>query len=82
MYIYIHEKNFGLLINGKWQKNNNTIDVTNPFDGKKISSVSSADAKQINKSIQSANEAFKAWSKTSAKYRSEILKNLFSLTKK
>ena len=76
------KKIFGLLINGKWQINNNTIDVTNPFDGKKISSVSSADAKQINKSIQSANEAFKAWSKTSAKYRSEILKNLFSLTKK
>ena len=76
------KKIFGLLINGKWQKNNNTIDVTNPFDGKKISSVSSADAKQINKSIQSANEAFKAWSKTSAKYRSEIFKKSILLNKK
>ena len=29
------KKNFGLLINGKWLKNRETIDVFNPFDGKK-----------------------------------------------
>ena len=75
------EKNLGLLINGKWLKNKKTIDVLNPFDGKKVSSVSIADAKQINNSIKSAHLAFKNWSKKSAKYRSDILKNLFILTK-
>ena len=28
-------KSFGLLINGKWLNNKKTIDVLNPFDGKK-----------------------------------------------
>ena len=73
-------KSFGLLINGKWLNNKKTIDVLNPFDGKKISSVSIAETKEINSSIKSAHLAFQKWSKTSAKYRSEILKNLFKLT--
>ena len=73
-------KSFGLLINGKWLNNKKTIDVLNPFDGKKISSVSVAETKEINSSIKSAHLAFKKWSKNSAKYRSEILKNLFKLT--
>ena len=59
-------------------KNKNTIDVFNPFDGKKISAVSSADANQIKDSIKFAHSAFQSWSKTSAKYRSEILKNYLS----
>ena len=75
------KKNFGLLINGKWLKNRETIDVFNPFDGKKISTVSCANSNQINNSIKFAHLAFKSWSKTSAKYRSEILKKLFKLTK-
>ena len=58
VYIYIMNKNFGLLINGKWLKNKKTIDVLNPFDGKKISSVSIADSKEINNSIKSAHLAF------------------------
>ena len=74
-------KNFGLLIDGKWLKNKKTINVYNPFDGKKISAVSIADSKQIINSIKSAHLAFQSWSKTSAKYRSEILKKLFKLTK-
>jgi len=75
------KKNFGLLINGKWLKNRETIHVFNPFDGKKISTVSCANSNQINNSIKFAHLAFKSWSKTSAKYRSEILKKLFKLTK-
>ena len=73
-------KNFGLLINGKWLKNKKTIDIFNPFDGKKISAVSSADSNQIKDSIKFAHSAFQSWSKTSAKFRSEILKKLFKLT--
>ena len=73
-------RNFGLLINGKWLKNKKTIDIFNPFDGKKISEVSSADSNQIKNSIKFAHSAFQSWSKTSAKFRSEILKKLFKLT--
>ena len=47
IYIYIMNKSFGLLINGKWLNNKKTIDVLNPFDGKKISSVSIAETKKL-----------------------------------
>ena len=36
IYIYIMNKSFGLLINGKWLNNKKTIDVLNPFDGKRF----------------------------------------------
>ena len=60
------KKNFGLLINGKWLKNRETIDVFKPFDGKKISTVSCANSNQINNSIKFAHLAFKSWSKNSS----------------
>ena len=74
-------KNYGLLIDGKWVKNKKTFSVFNPFDGKIISVVSSADSNNINDSIKFAHLAFQKWSKTSAKVRSDILKKLFIITK-
>ena len=53
-------KNNGLLINGKWLRNKNTIDVFNPFDGKKISAVSCLDSRQIKDSIKFAHSAFQS----------------------
>ena len=55
------KKNFGLLINGKWLKNRETIDVFNPFDGKKISTVSCANSNQINNLIKLVQNTFKFW---------------------
>ena len=62
-------------------KNKKTFSVFNPFDGKIISVVSSADSNNINDSIKFAHLAFQKWSKTSAKVRSDILKKLFIITK-
>ena len=60
LYINIcMNRNFGLLINGKWLKNKKTIDILNPFYGKKISEVSSADSNQIKDSIKFASEIIK-----------------------
>tara|TARA_B100001057_G_scaffold357577_1_gene359599 strand:- start:952 stop:2379 length:1428 start_codon:yes stop_codon:yes gene_type:complete len=72
-------KNYGLLIDGKWIENKKTLNVFNPFDQKKIASVSIASATQITNAIQNSQYAFKKWSKTSVKDRSQILKNLFKI---
>ena len=48
---------------------------------KKIASVSIASAAQIKNAIQNSQYAFKKWSRTSVKDRSQILKNLFRIVK-
>ena len=72
-------KNYGLLIDGKWVENKKTLNVINPFNQKKIASVSIASAAQIKNAIQNSQYAFKKWSRTSVKDRSQILKNLFKI---
>ena len=74
-------KNYGLLIDGKWVENKKTLNVLNPFNQKKIASVSIASAAQIKNAIQNSQYAFKKWSITSVKDRSQILKNLFRIVK-
>ena len=74
-------KNYGLLINGKWVENKKILSVLNPFNQKKIASVSIASAAQIKNAIQNSQYAFKKWSRTSVKDRSQILKNLFRIVK-
>ena len=74
-------KNYGLLIDGKWVKNKKTLNVLNPFNQKKIASVSIASAAQIKNAIQNSQYAFKKWSRISVKDRSQILKNLFRIVK-
>ncbi len=74
-------KNYGLLIDGKWVENKKTLNVLNPFNQKKIASVSIASAAQIKNAIQNSQYAFKKWSRTSVKERSQILKNLFRIVK-
>lgn len=74
-------KNYGLLIDGKWVENKKTLNVLNPFNQKKIASVSIASAAQIKNAIQNSQYAFKKWSRTSVKDRSQILKNLFRIVK-
>ena len=74
-------KNYGLLIDGKWVENKKTLNVINPFNQKKIASVSIASAAEIKNAIQNSQYAFKKWSRTSVKDRSQILKNLFRIVK-
>jgi succinate-semialdehyde dehydrogenase/glutarate-semialdehyde dehydrogenase len=74
-------KNYGLLIDGKWVENKKTLNVLNPFNLKKIASVSIASAAQITNAIQNSQYAFRKWSRISVKDRSQILKNLFRIVK-
>ena len=74
-------KNYGLLIDGKWVENKKTLNVLNPFNQKKIASVSIASAAQTTNAIQNSQYAFRKWSRISVKDRSQILKNLFRIVK-
>jgi succinate-semialdehyde dehydrogenase/glutarate-semialdehyde dehydrogenase len=74
-------KNYGLLIDGKWVENKKTLNVLNPFNLKKIASVSIASAAQTTNAIQNSQYAFRKWSRISVKDRSQILKNLFRIVK-
>ena len=76
------KKNYGLLINGKWVKSSNHLDVLNPFDNKIISKVSTASIKELTEAVKSCHSGFKSWSTYSAKKRSDILKNFYNLVKK
>ena len=73
--------NYGLLVDGKWIENKNTLNVLNPFNQKKIASVSIASTIQIKNAIQNSQDAFEKWSKTSVKDRSQILKDLFRIVR-
>ncbi|MCL1935348.1 MAG: aldehyde dehydrogenase [Defluviitaleaceae bacterium] len=65
-------------INGKWvaPENGKYFDVISPIDGKVISKVAESHAYDVNLAVDAAHEAFKTWSKTSAKERSYILNKI------
>ncbi|GAA4354783.1 NAD-dependent succinate-semialdehyde dehydrogenase [Kangiella marina] len=60
-------------INGEWISATNTFDVDNPFDNGVIASVTDCTAEHADNAIEAASEAFKSWSKTTAKQRSSLL---------
>jgi succinate-semialdehyde dehydrogenase/glutarate-semialdehyde dehydrogenase len=64
----------GLLINGKLISSNRTVDVTNPANGQKVGSVPCLTRDQVREAINSAQNAFKAWSKLTPGKRSKILR--------
>ncbi|WP_339702760.1 NAD-dependent succinate-semialdehyde dehydrogenase [uncultured Marixanthomonas sp.] len=68
-------------INGVWvsSENESTFEVTNPFDNSVIANVANLGGSETKKAIDSANEAFKTWSKTTAEERSRLLKKLYQL---
>ena len=76
------KKIYGSLIHGKWIKGSNFLNVSNPFNNKTITEISTSNITQTVEAIKSCQLGFKSWSKYSAKDRSEILKNFFSLVKK
>ena len=67
-------------INGKLVETNsgNYIDNYNPASGKVYSLVPDSNEDDINAAVLAANTAFKSWSKTSKKYRSDLLMRLAS----
>jgi len=69
-----------LLINGEWKfSSNNEFNTYNPFNGKIIKSIPDASENDIYKAIDSANNAFKTWSKTSPYERSTYLMRAWNL---
>ena len=66
------------LINGKWVGSAETP-ITNPANGKEIARVPHFGAKETEQAIEAASAAFKTWSKSLAKTRSQILRKWFDL---
>ena len=67
------------LINGEWVSSNETFDVTNPVNGKVITSVPDLGSQETEKAIDLAYEAFQSWRWTTAKERSNLLRKWFDL---
>jgi len=67
-------------INGKLVESSsgNYIDNYNPASGKVYSLVPDSNEDDINAAVLAANTAFQSWSKTSKKYRSDLLMRLAS----
>jgi len=76
------KKIYGSLIYGKWIKGSNFSNVLNPFNSKIISKVSTNNIQETIDAIKSCQLGFRSWSKYSAKDRSDILKDFYSLVKK
>lgn len=60
-------------INGQWISADTTFEVDNPFDNGVIASVTDCTKEHAEQAIQAADIAFKSWSKTTAKERSQLL---------
>ncbi len=76
------KKIYGSLIHGKWIKGSNFSNVLNPFNSKIIAKVSTNNIQETIDAIKSCQLGFRSWSKYSAKDRSDILKDFYSLVKK
>ncbi|XP_030374065.1 uncharacterized protein LOC115623724 [Scaptodrosophila lebanonensis] len=71
------------LVNGNWidSSNNDTFDVTNPVNGKKIGSVPNMTVQDAQNAINAAKQAYesKEWRSLTAKDRSNLLKKWHKL---
>ncbi|KAK1126827.1 hypothetical protein K0M31_004449 [Melipona bicolor] len=68
-------------INGKWigGEKNETFPIYNPVNQSVIKNVPDMDVKDTRLAINAASEAFKSFSKTTAKERSDLLRNWYNL---
>ena len=67
-------------INGTWCAGGaGTIEVLNPATGKVVAVVANGNAQDTETAVEAASEAFVSWSKTTAKQRSDLLRNWFNL---
>lgn len=68
-------------VNGEWVSASSgaTFEVTNPATGAVLGRVPDMDAKDTEKAIQAAYQAFQSWKKTTAKERSTALKKFYQL---
>jgi succinate-semialdehyde dehydrogenase / glutarate-semialdehyde dehydrogenase len=66
-------------IDGKWVSGADSIDVTNPVDGRVIGHVPKLGKAETKAAIEAADKAFKPWAKKTAKERAAILRKWFNL---
>ncbi|TFY75916.1 hypothetical protein EWM64_g8095 [Hericium alpestre] len=68
-------------IDGQWvdSKSGGKITVTNPATNEELGTIPEMDVTETCVAIEAAGEAFKTWSRTTAKYRHDILKKLYEL---
>jgi succinate-semialdehyde dehydrogenase / glutarate-semialdehyde dehydrogenase len=66
-------------INGKWVEGAESIDVTNPVDGRVVGSIPNLGAKETRAAIEGAEVAQKLWAKKTAKERAGVLRKWFTL---
>lgn len=68
-----------LYIDGAWVKGDGTMPVTDPSTGNVIAEVATAGEAHCDAAVTAAHNAFKTWSKTAPRVRSEILRKAFEL---
>lgn len=68
-----------LYIDGAWVKGDGTLPVTDPSTGNVIAEVQTAGDSDCDAAITAAHNAFKTWSKTAPRVRSEILRKAFEI---
>jgi len=68
-----------LYIDGSWVKGDGTLPVTDPSTGNVIAEVQTAGEAHCDAAVTAAHNAFKTWSKTAPRIRSEILRKAFEL---
>ncbi|KZT42952.1 succinic semialdehyde dehydrogenase [Sistotremastrum suecicum HHB10207 ss-3] len=68
-------------INGNWldAASGATIKVTNPANGDELGTIPEMGLQETKQAIEAAGKAFETWSTTTAKYRHDLMKKLFSL---
>jgi succinate-semialdehyde dehydrogenase/glutarate-semialdehyde dehydrogenase len=69
----------GLLIDGKWVTGSNKMDVIDPSSNQVLAQVTDATLAEVDAAIDSASTAFKTWSETAPRVRSEILRKAFEI---
>ena len=70
----VKEHNGGTSTGSNWMEGNGKISSVSPVDGKEIASVGVTTAEDYEKTIQTAEEAFKVWSNMLAPARGEIVR--------
>jgi succinate-semialdehyde dehydrogenase/glutarate-semialdehyde dehydrogenase len=68
-----------LYINGQWCDGEGTLDVIDPSGESVIAQISTAGEKDADAALDAAHKAFATWSKTSPRYRAEILRKAFEI---
>lgn len=66
-------------INGEWVSADDQFEITNPFDNGVIAKIADCTTKHAESAIDAADNAFKTWSKTTAKERSNLMMAWYDL---